>query len=108
MGVVERLDDLRVEHGAADGHFAHRPCQLVAFTDPVFEQVGVPGRTLASRPIAYSGSSYCERITTPGSGMALADFDGGVDAFPLEVGGHTDVGHDTCGWAASAPVTNSS
>ena len=57
---------------------------------------------------AYSGSSYCDRTTTPVPGVALAQLLGRVDALVLEVGGIRMSVTSTCGAAASAPATSSS
>ena len=47
--------------------------------------------------MAYSGSSYWERITTPVPGWRLANLFRRLDAFVLKARRHADVGDDNLG-----------
>ena len=96
-GRDQRLDDGRIQGGAAGGHRADGVDQLAALGDVVFQQVAVAGRTLGQQRDRVLGLLVLRQHHDPGAGMALAHLPGGVDALAAERRRHPDVGHDHLG-----------
>ena len=83
-GVHERLDDLGIEHRTAGRDLAHGARELVALGDAVLQQVGVPGGAVGEERDRVFGIVVLRQDDHTGSGMALAQLLGRVDALALE------------------------
>ncbi len=93
----QSVNDLGVEHRTTSSDFANCPGQLITLSDAVFEQVGISGRTLSEESHCVFGVVVLRQDHDPGARVALADLDGGVDAFSLVAGRHANVCHDHLG-----------
>lgn len=76
------------------GHLADGAGELISLADAVLQQVGVPGRAFREQGDGVLGVVVLRQDHDPGAGVAFADLLGPLDALPLEVGWHPDVGDD--------------
>ena len=93
----ERVDDGGVECVAAGRHGADRVDELIALGDMVLQQVAVAGRTLGEQRHRVLGVVVLGEDHDAGARMPLAHLLGRVDALPIEVRGHPDVGDQDLG-----------
>ena len=88
----QRLDDRRVERGAAGGHAADRVGQLAALGHAVLEQVAVARRALGQQRDRVLGVVELRQHHDAGARVPLAHLLGRVDALAAERRRHPDVG----------------
>ena len=102
----ERVDDRRVDDGAARADLAQGVDEILEVADAVLEEVAEPGRPGRRRVrCAYESSVCCESTTTPVPGCVGADRVRRLDALHAVARRHPDVGEDASG---RQPATASS
>jgi hypothetical protein len=92
LGGHERLDDLRVQHGAASGHGLDRRDQLGAVVDAFLEQVGPALGSGLQEVQGVHGLGVVAEHHHPDLGVLLAQQRREADALVGARGRHPDVG----------------
>jgi hypothetical protein len=85
------LDDPRVQYRAPGGHLADGANQLVAFPNPVLEQVGAASGPIGEQGHGVLGVVELRKDHDSGAGMAFLHLGGRGDALVAEIGGHPDI-----------------